>query len=366
MFLAGRNLLQNKTRFGLSVLGVSLAVMLILLLTGLRAGVHRQVGRYLAHTPGSVVVAQEGVTNLTSATSLLPPGVEAAVASVDGVASTASILSQFVVLELHAQKQPAYLVGYDRARGGGPWDLSAGREPEDDGEAVFDRVLADRHGLRTGDRFQLLGRTFTLVGLSRGTSSWIGNYVFVRKTAAEALLAAPGGASFVLVTPAPGVSDRTLVERLGAVPGTNALTKGRLIANDRQLLGRIFNAPLLLMVGIAFFVGVLVVGLVMYTATAERRREYGMLKAVGAEDRTLYAIVLSQALIATFAGSVAGVLLAAAAGRLIMSSRPQFLVVIEWQAVLASLLAGLAIAALAALAPARVVARLAPADVFRG
>lgn len=59
MFLALRNLLQNKTRFGLSVAGVSLAVMLIVLLTSLRSGLYRQMGLYLEHTPGSVVVAQD-------------------------------------------------------------------------------------------------------------------------------------------------------------------------------------------------------------------------------------------------------------------------------------------------------------------
>ena len=290
VFLARRNLLQNKTRFGLSVASVSLAVMLILLLSGLRSGVYRQVGRYLEHTPGSVVVAQEGVTNLSTATSLLPSETVDVVRQLEGASGVVPILSQFVIVELHDRKQPVYLVGYDASLGGGPWSLTEGREPRADDEAVLDRVLASRHDMRVGDRFDLQGRTFTIVGLSSGTSSFTGSYLFIQKSAAEVLLSAPGASSFLLVTPASGTSEQVLLDRLRNVPGTTALRKQEMIANDRQLIANVFNAPLLLMVAIAFLVGTLVVALVIYTATVERQREFGVLKAIGAESSTSAAL----------------------------------------------------------------------------
>lgn len=365
MSLAVRNLRQNKTRFGLSVVGVALAVMLVVLLNGLRGGMYRQVGLYLEHTPGSVVVAQEGVNNLLAATSLLPPGTDDAVRHMDGVGRVTPILSQFAILDLHERKQPVYLVGYDAARGGGPWLLSDGRAPAADDEAVFDRVLASRHDMRVGDRFSLLGRTFTLVGLSRGTSSFSVDYLFVRKGAIEDLLAvSPGAASFLFVEPSSGASPEALLQRLHDLPGTNSLSKRQLIANDEALMGKLFNAPILLMVTIAFFVGTLAVGLVIYTATVEQRREYGVLKAIGAENWTLYLVVATQALVTTLIGAVLGVLLAAGAGQLIMALRPQFLVVVEPATVVLSLGSGLLIAALSSIAPAWLIARLAPADVF--
>jgi len=138
------------------------------------------------------------------------------------------------------------------------------------------------------------------------------------------------------------------------------------IENDRKLMARVYDAPIGLMVGIAFFVGVLVVGLVIYTATIERRREYGAVKAIGARNRTLYRIVTTQALIAAAAGAVVGVGLAYAAGAALMAWRPQFRVDIEPAAVGVVLAASLLMALLAALIPARAVARLAPAEVFRG
>jgi ABC-type antimicrobial peptide transport system permease subunit len=161
------------------------------------------------------------------------------------------------------------------------------------------------------------------------------------------------------------LSAEALAARLDALPGVFALTKQQLIENDQAFIGDVFNKPLWLMVGIAFFVGTLVVGLVTYTATVERQREYGVLKAIGAGNRGLYTVVAGQALIATLAGAFGGVVLAFGASALIEQLRPQFLVLIEPFAIARSLVAGLAIALLAALAPARVIAGLAPADVFR-
>jgi putative ABC transport system permease protein len=120
------------------------------------------------------------------------------------------------------------------------------------------------------------------------------------------------------------------------------------------------------MVAIAYIVGVLVVGLVIYTATIERRREYGALKAIGARNRVLYRIVTIQAVIAAVVGSFVGIGFALAAGAALMAWRPQFLVAIEPAAAAIVLASSLLMAILAALIPARSVARLEPAEVFRG
>lgn len=365
MQLAQRNLLKDKTRLALSVGGVALAIMLILLLNGFLSGMYRQFASYLDHTPGSILVAQEGVGNLLGATSLLPPGTAESARQAQGVVEAVPILSQFVILDLHGKKQPAYLVGYDPQQGGGPWLLAEGREPQTDDEVVFDRVLAQRHELALGDRFELMGQTLTIVGLSEGTTTWMTSFFFVRKTAAEALFLAPGTTSFLLVTPGDRAGVEAVRDRLNELPGIDALLKGDVIANDSRLFARVFSAPLRLMVSIAFLVGTMVVGLVIYTATVERQREYGVLKAVGTDNRRLYSVVTFQALLITVAGSLLGTGLVFAAARLIMTARPQFLIAVEPLTILQTLLAGLAMALLAALFPAYTIAGLAPADVFR-
>jgi putative ABC transport system permease protein len=365
MSLARRNLLQDKTRMALSFAGVALAVMLMLLLSGLLGGMYTQIGAYLDHSPGSLVVAQKGVRNLLGATSLLPPSTEARVKDESGVARAIPIVSQFIILDLHGRKQPTYLIGYDSAQGGGPWSLASGRAPRTDDEMVFDRVLAERQNITLGAFVPVMGREFQVVGLSDGTASWMTSFIFVRKTAADALLRAPEAISFLLVTPARTTAIEALRTKLNALPGVEATRKTDMMTNDVTLIARFFSIPLQLMVAIAFLVGTLVVGLVTYTATTERRKEYGMLKAIGARNALLYRVVTMQALLAAFVGAVCGVGLALAVAQIIMALRPQFLVTIAPVAVLQSLGATLLMAGLAAFFPVRLLARLAPAEAFR-
>ena len=365
MLLARRNLFRDRTRFLLSVLAVAVSIGLILLLAGYRAGVYGQASAYLDNTPGSVVLAERGIRDFLGTSSALPAGAEDAARQTPGVGRVIPLVSSFVIFERHGRKDGFFLIGYDPAKGGGPWKLVEGREPTADDELVIDRTTAQQHQIAIGDQVGLLDREATVVGLSDDTTFWAGSIAFARITTLDSLLRAPGLQSFLIVTPAAGTSPAALRDRL-AIPGTEVLLKTDVIANDGKLLARVYDAPIGLMVAIAFVVGVLVVGLVIYAATIEQRREYGAVKAIGARNRTLYRVVTAQALIAAVAGAVAGVGLAYGAGAALMNWRPQFRVEIEPGAVGVVLVASLLMALLAALIPARTIARLEPAEVFRG
>ena len=365
MLLARRNLLQDRTRFVLSVLGVAVSVGLILLLAGYRSGIYRQSSAYPDNTPGNVVVAERGVRDFLGTSSVLPAGAEDAVRGSAGVARVIPVVSQFVIFERHERKDGFFLIGYDPQLGGGPWRLVEGLEPAADDELIMDRTAARQHEIAIGDEVTLLDRDATVVGFSGETTFWAGSIGFAPITTLESLARAPGLRSFLIVTPEVGISPEALRDRLD-VPGTDALLKADVIANDVRLMARVYDAPIGLMVAIAFVVGVLVVGLVIYTATIERRREYGAVKAIGARNRTLYRIVATQALIAAAVGSGLGVAVGYGGGAAMMAWRPQFLVTIEPAAISAVLVASLVMGLLAALLPARTVARLEPAEVFRG
>ena len=365
MFLARRNLLQDKTRLALSVGGVALAVMLILILKGFLTGMNRQITSYIDHSPGPLLVAQKGVRNLLGATSILPSSASDQIKKVEGVDKVIPVLSQFVILDLHDKKQPAYMIGYEPELGGGPWKISEGSEPTTNTEMIMDRILAKRHGLKIGDNFAIMDQSFTIVGLSDGTTSWMTSFFFILKPAAEMLLRAPDATSFLLIETKIGANNIDIQSRLNELRGINALTKGEVAANDLKLFAKVFSAPLKLMVGIAFLVGTMIVGLVIYTATIERQREYGVIKAIGAANRVLYRVVTTQALVAALAGALAGVILAYLTAQAIMAVRAQFLIMIEPRDILLAFLTGLGMALVAALFPARVIAGLAPAEVFR-
>lgn len=367
LHLALRNLLGDRLRFALSAVAIGLSLMLMVFLLAFREGARLSSIVYLEHAPGSVVVMPPGV-NSTSAGSaqFLSSQTADAVAEVPGVASLTPVMLVMGFADLHGTKEGIRLVGYDLERGGGPWDLAAGRDPKGGNEVVVDRVLADRHGLRLGDTFELTGQQLTIVGLSSETASFSGAYAFAEKSLVENLMLAPGSSSMILITPSPGMQPAALLTSLKSIPGTNVLLKKDVMAEDQAIINGIVDEIIVVMLGAAFIVGALIVGMVIYTATNERRAEYGILKAIGARNSLLYEVVASQAFVAGAAGSLLGVIFAFAMRWLVLQLKPQFLVVIQPSAIAASVAAAIVMALAASLFPARDVARLEPAEVFRG
>jgi putative ABC transport system permease protein len=289
-----------------------------------------------------------------------------AIAREPGVARAIPVLEARAMPEFHGKKESVLLIGYDPALGGGAWDLAEGREPAADDEIVLDRVLADRHNFAIGETFPISGLALKVVGLSKATSSFTGSYVFARKSLVEKLVLSPGAVSVVVVTASPGTAAKDLAAELQQrLPGANVLLKSRVMANDQQIMAGIIDQIIVIMVGAAFVVGALVVGMVLYTATIERRSEYGILKAIGAQSGVLYRVTVSQAFIAAGFGVFAGIGFAYLMGWLVETFKPQFRVSIEPSAITVTVGAGLVMALLGALIPARSIASLAPAEVFR-
>ena len=365
MFLASRNLLHEPTRLVMTLASMALALSLAVVLSGVVTGVQQQTGDYLAHVPGTIAITAEGAENFLLSSAPLPPGTADRVLADPGVSRVVPILAQTTVLRLHERREATFLIGYDPAQGGAPRRLTTGRLPEGSSEVVLSRLLASRHGIRTGETTEVLGRTLTVSGLVDDLTPLMTSFAFLPKSALEELLLAPGVSTILLVSPAPEVDTGELVDRLGAVAGVDAALKRQVIGNDVRVLTSLYEPPVRIMAAIALVVGTLTIGLLIYAATLEQRREYGVLKAVGSPPRTLYGLATSQALIAVLPGVVLGLVLAWIAARLIMALRPEFLIVITWEAAALAGISGLVMALVAALFPARVIAGLSPADAFR-
>ncbi len=119
------------------------------------------------------------------------------------------------------------------------------------------------------------------------------------------------------------------------------------------------------MVAIAFAVAILVIGLAVYSSTAERSREYATLKALGLARRALFRLVGVQAAALALAGTVLGILLTLAAARGVSAFAPKYLIAISAGSVAAIAASALAMAVVAAFVPSYFLARLDPASAFR-
>jgi len=365
--LARRNLARNRVRLLVSVGGVALALSLTLALDAVYAGVANQLTTYVDRAGADVWVAQAGVRNLHMVASWLPESVTEEVRAVAGVADATPILYSTDTIAARAERAVAYVIGLPaEAPMGGPWDVVEGSSRVGPGEIIVDRGFARKARVSIGDTVTVLGGEARIVGLSQGTASLVNSVAFVSFDDFQAMRGGTPVVSFVLVKVAEAASPEAVaaaIER--GVPDVTAQTRVDFSTQERRLVMDMSADVISIMNAVGFVVGLAVVALTVYVQTLARRREYGVLKALGARNRVLYRVVLVQAVLSV----AVGFLVALAFTGLLAFAVSRAGLDLELSIGAASLakvgLFAAVIAGLAAVLPIRQVSGVDPAIVFR-
>lgn len=359
--LARRNLLSEKARFAMSIAGVAFAVLLILIVVSLYRG-WSDVGRFYAELPGDVWIAQTGTSDPFHSTSFLPLADGARVAQVEGVASVTPVYTRHIAfgergheLDVFAMALAAPETVRARARAYVP--------PA--GTIVIDRVLATRAHVGIGDPLTVLGRRLRVVSIRTGGNS-IFQTAFLNAADAKALFGIDELVNYLLVDVAPRSDVAAVTAALQrTLPGTEAHTSEQFASAFADRVNSGFLAAVGVLVGIGFVVGGAVIALTTYTATVERAREFGVLKAVGASGGFLYRVVVRQSLIVGVLGAVLGIAASVGTTRLIRHGVPEFLTVLRPLDAAGVFLVAVLMAIVASYVPVRRINRIDPAEVFR-
>jgi putative ABC transport system permease protein len=365
--LARRNLTGNRVRLVVSAGGVALALSLTLALDAIYAGVANQMTTYIDRAGADVWVAQAGVRNLHMVASWMPDSLTDEIRAVPGVAHATPILEATDIIAAGGESGVAYVIGLPAdAKIGGPWNVSSGIGLPGRGEVVVDARFAANAGIGLGDSVTVLGGQARVVGLSEGTASLVNSVAFVSFDDFQAKRGGSPVVSYVLVQVAPGATDAAIAAEIERrIPGVTAQSAATFAVEERRLVMDMSGDVISIMNGIGFVVGLTVMALTVYIATLSRRREYGVLKALGAGGRFLYGVVLSQAFLSVLLGYVVAVAFTGLLALVIPRIGLNLELAISGASVAKVAVAAGVIAALAAIFPIRQIANLDPALVFR-
>jgi len=366
--LAFRNLFQNKIRLVISVGGVALALLLILSLDAIFAGVEKQITAYINHSGADIFVSQLNVRNMHMASSSLPITTVKEVESVPGVSSVTPILYLANMIVVGEERNLAYIIGLpENASLGGAWDIPVGRGNPGAGEAVIDRNIAKKSGVSVGDNVEILGKKFKLVGLSEGTTSLVNSVAFISLNDFATLRGSLDTVSFLLVKIDPGESPVDMAVRIEVqVPQVTAETTANFAAQEQRVVKDMSADVITIMNLVGFLIGLAVMALTVYTATLARRKEYGVLKALGAKNSHLYQAVMAQAFLSVILGFTTGLIFTLLISRIIPLLGVNLALEVSSSSLIKVGSVSLVIASLSSLLPIRQIAGLAPAMVFRG
>ena len=367
-YLAWRNLAQSRAQFILGVGGVALALVLMLALDALLAGSEEDLVAYIEQSGADIFVAQEGVKNMHMAVSTITLRDMRLAEHNPEVISASPILYTSGVVKAGGTDVLSYIIGFDPDEPlGGPPGVITGTANLGPDEAIIDEAVARSQGVTLGDDVEIMGHTFTVVGVTRDLTNIVNSITFIYWQDFQALRSSGEVISYALLQTAPGANAAAIA---GAINARNedvsALPTADFSREERQVIRDMSVEILNIMNLSGFLIGLAVTALTLYISTLRKRQEYGVLKAIGAKNRHLYLVVAAQAVLSLALGFVAAIGLVWLLGQAVPWLVPGMGLVLTRTGVTRVLGASLIIGILAALVPAWQLARLDPAQVFRG
>ncbi len=260
--------------------------------------------------------------------------------------------------------------------------LVAGRAPAGPGEVVIDDVTMAKDGFQLGDQikilFQGLVREFTIAGVRKVNDLLASTTASFDLETAQQLLGEAGTLDAIPVKAEPGVSPELMRARIGAVlPERYEVVTYDQAAREAQeswtkALGFLTTA-LLMFAAVALLVGAFIIFNTFSILVAQRTRELGLLRAVGASRRHLVTSVLAEALLVGVVASSVGIVLGLGAAhgllaimRMIGFELPSAPVVFRGRTAALGLVAGVVVTVVAAIIPARRATKVSPMAAILG
>jgi putative ABC transport system permease protein len=391
-----KGIFARKLRLALTALAVLLGVAFVsgtYVLTDTMERSFDQIFRRTVTDVDLVVRARDPYTGGGSQRTRIPDSTLARIREVDGVATADGTTFGYAQLVAHdgdsIQNGLAPTIGLSWPESGaGPLELAndgKSRAPRGNREVLVDEGTAKANGLKVGDRVRVLlqgpAEQFRIVGLFglKGQADLGGVTVtaFDLPTS-ERVLASPGVIDAVYVTTDPGMTPRAVSSNLQTTLGPSfEVVSAAKLAEERadpvrQGVGNLRMA----LVGFAA-VGLVVGSFIIFNTfailIAQRTRELGLLRALGASrSQVLWSVVLEAAIVGVVAAGlglaagvgIARVLLHAVGFSRIGLGAPDANPVLLSRTVIAAVLVGVVVTVGASLIPAFRAARTSPVEAI--
>lgn len=283
LLLTLRDLQYRASRILTVVLGTAVVFTLLFLMTGLTEQFHREPRLTVEGIGAGSWIVRDGATGVFTSAATIDPAVGDGIGAEPIVAARHSIRQSSETLDV-------VVIGF---AGLGAPEVTAGRVPEAPGEVVVDASSE----LAVGDTAPIGPTTYEVVGLTRDATLFAGMpLVFMSLPDAQELVYRGQDLATALVTAEPA----------GELPaGLAALTPDAVAEDATRPLERSIASVNLIRV-LLWVVAAMIVGAVIYLSALERRRDFAVLKAVGASTRGLVgSLALQSVAIALVAAGIA-------------------------------------------------------------
>lgn len=389
--LTRRAVFAQRLRSFLTLLGISVGIAAVILLTSIGEGIHRfilaeftQFGTHVVEIAPGKTVASGGPGGLQTTVRLLTLEDAAALARVPGVTAVTPIvwgnsevsargrLRRTTVQGVGPATPEIYRLRVEAGRFLPEEPFAAARPLAVLGATLKEELFGPEPAL--GEWLTIAGMRFRIIGVMEKKGQFLGmdldDTVYIPAAHALVLYNREGlmriNLAYRADLPAAEIAERVgkaLAGRHGREDFT-LTTQEDMLKTLSKILG-VITLAVAALGGISLLVGAVGIVTIMTIAVAERTQEIGLLKAIGAPRRVILGIFLSEAAFLSGLGGVLGLLLGlgvAHGATFVFPSLPvktplSYVLLAETSAILIGLVAGLY--------PAARAARLDPVEALR-
>jgi putative ABC transport system permease protein len=313
--LAWRNITRDYVRLAIAIIGVGFAVLLMMVQSGLLIGFAATTSSLIDHAQADLWIVPRGAKDVDQAGQMLERQ-KYLLLGIPGVESVDSLVVRFTEWKRpDGGTESVIIVGIDPVRPAiRPWKFTAGAT-EDLGAAnaiIIDELYSQKLGVsRLGETVEIMNHRARVVGITSRIRTFTQSpYVFTSLKNAKMLTGLSGEQTTYLLVRAKAGIDKTRLRSVvqSTLPWSDVWTSRGFSWQTRiyWLVTTGAGTALLIAAILGVIVGLVIVSQTLYSATVERIEEYATIRAMGASDSYLKAIILRQSLLSGTAGYVIG------------------------------------------------------------
>lgn len=389
--LSLRAITAHKLRSSLTALGIVVGIFAVVLLTSIGEGIHRYVLQQFTQFGTNLIAVTPGRTSvfgLSGATinTVRPLSLDDAenLRQLDNIVDVVPVVQGNARVEAGEKQRRTQVFGVGAAA---PevWKIKvrSGRFfPRDEetnprnfavlGSKLHKELFGDGNPL--GQRVRIGSDRFVVIGVMEEKGQMLGfdldDSIYIPTAKALSLFDREGLMEVDLLYKAGASAEqvgnaikRRLIARHGEEDFT-LITQNQMLDTLDSVLS-ILTLAVGVLGGISLLVGSVGILTIMTIAVSERIPEIGLLRAIGAERRTIFRLFLSEALALSTAGGIGGVILGIATVQAIKLFLPGLPVQFAWMYIAGALLFSMLIGLAAGVMPAIRAARLNPLEALR-
>ena len=361
-------LLRRKLRMFIALLAVAIGATIISGMITVYKEVPEQMGREFRAYGANLLLLPAG-----GSTTIQEEKLQSVYQKLQGHEIVGS--APFLYERLKINESPILVGGtdFDMVKKVSPYWQINGAMPSGSGkELLLGYELAEKFQVKPGERIILaLGdgsweSPFTVSGIVR-TGGKEEQFAYMDLKQMQEIVSKPGVISMAQVSVVASAAELDAFTRQMAAeePSIHPQTVKQIASSEQTVLGKL-QALVLLVTVVVLLLTLVCVGTTMTEVVSERRREIGLKKALGADNRNIAAEFFGEScmlgLLGGILGTVCGYLFAQAVGTNVFGRSLQVSVPIAVMSVVLSI----AVTAIATMLPVRTAVKVEPAIVMRG